>query len=517
MKNGAARFLLVLLTSLGLLTWSAYYVLVSTTRSWFERDIQLRARLAVASAEVSLIAAWRANDANGIAAILARIARDERIMGAAVCPDEGKLAIATSSFPAEFTCAAIHARAREHALRADGAERSSFTAELAGGPVQVSIHGIGAGDSLGSIVLVHDLSFVRRRERTTRNQALAGFFILAACASVMTMFAAHFAWRHWIEELREALAGRASRDFQPLAGDLRELVERLSQESETGTSTGRWTPDRLKEVLRRHLRGERVVLLANREPYIHERSEAGEVSVVHPASGLVTALEPVMRTCSGTWVAHGGGSADRESVDASNRVRVPPGEESYWLRRVWLSSEEDAGYYYGFSNEGLWPLCHLAHTRPIFRAADFAFYKEVNAKFAQAVCEEVDIDDPIILVQDYHFALAPRMIRERLPAATILTFWHIPWPNPERFGICPWRNEILDGLLGSSIVGFQTHQHCNNFLDAVDAFIESRIDRELRAVVQRSRSTLVRPYPISIEWPVRHLRGVRSPEDCRTE
>jgi trehalose-6-phosphate synthase len=239
------------------------------------------------------------------------------------------------------------------------------------------------------------------------------------------------------------------------------------------------------------------------------------VRVLHPASGLVSALEPVMRACSGVWVGHGSGSADRETVDAYDRVRVPPGEESYLLRRVWLTEEEENGYYYGFANEGLWPLCHLAHERPLFRAEDWQHYVHVNRKFADAVCEEVDSDDPIVLVQDYHFALAPRMIREKLPRATIITFWHIPWPNAERIGICPWREELISGLLGSSVVGFHTQQHCNNFIESVDAFMESRIDREATAVFQGNRKTLVRPYPISIEWPVHWLKQVPPVAEAR--
>jgi trehalose 6-phosphate synthase len=239
------------------------------------------------------------------------------------------------------------------------------------------------------------------------------------------------------------------------------------------------------------------------------------VAVLHPASGLVTALEPVMRACSGTWIAHGSGSADRDTADRHGRLRVPPGEESYSLRRVWLSPEEERGYYYGFSNEGLWPLCHVAHTRPVFRSEDWKHYRAVNEKFAQVVSMEVDSHDPIILVQDYHFALAPRLIRERLPRATVIMFWHIPWPNSERFGICPWRNEILDGMLGASIVGFHTQFHCNNFIDSVDRLLEARIDREQNGVVQHGRSTLVRPYPISLEWPVGWLATVPAVRECR--
>jgi trehalose 6-phosphate synthase len=194
---------------------------------------------------------------------------------------------------------------------------------------------------------------------------------------------------------------------------------------------------------------------------------------------------------------------------------VPPGDESYVIRRVWLSPEEEKGYYYGFANEGLWPLCHIAHARPMFRTGDWSHYQAVNQKFADVVCSEVDSDDPIILVQDYHFALVPRMIRERLPRSTVLTFWHIPWPNSEHFGICPWRDELLTGMLGSSILGFHTQFHCNNFIDTVDRFLESRIDREQNAVVHHSRSTLVRPYPISIEWPSRWLKTAPSPVECR--
>jgi trehalose 6-phosphate synthase len=239
------------------------------------------------------------------------------------------------------------------------------------------------------------------------------------------------------------------------------------------------------------------------------------VRVQHPASGLVSALEPVMRACSGTWIAHGSGSGDRLTVDGHDRIRVPPGEESYAIRRVWLTKEEERGYYYGFSNEGLWPLCHVAHTRPEFRAADWREYERVNERFAEAVCEEVEGPDPIVLVQDYHFALAPRMIRERLPRATIITFWHIPWPNAERFGICPWERELLEGLLGSSIVGFHTQQHCNNFIESVDRFLESRIDRERQAVVQSGRECLVRSYPISIDWPNRWAQAAPPATECR--
>jgi trehalose-6-phosphate synthase len=171
------------------------------------------------------------------------------------------------------------------------------------------------------------------------------------------------------------------------------------------------------------------------------------------------------------------------------------------LRRVWLSHEEEAGYYYGFSNEGLWPLCHMAHVRPVFRNSDWEHYVAVNHRFAEAVIAEARTDDPVVLVQDYHFALLPRMIREQLPKATIIMFWHIPWPNPESFGICPWREEILQGMLGNTLLGFHTPFHCKNFLETIDRYLETRIEYEASTISHGGDLTQVEPYPISIAWP----------------
>ncbi|HVV82171.1 MAG TPA: trehalose-6-phosphate synthase [Kofleriaceae bacterium] len=504
------RFLVVLVVGLLGLTFIGYIGLVSTTRSWFDKDMALRAQLAVESAHGALLRNWGPDRRAILESTLEDVTRDERIMGAAACSLDGETLVQTDAFPPGLGCAG--------GLAYLGAAPSWSTVQsLPSGPVRVSVHRLADGDhAVGAIVLVQDLSFIARREQTTRRLVFGAFAILAVGAALMTLFALRVAWRRWTADLRQALAGRAAPEFRPLVRDVRELVDRLVQERE-GEGEGRagpWSPTRLRATLARHLGGEKIVVLANREPYIHER-RGERIQVQHPASGLVTALEPVMRACSGVWVAHGSGSADRETVDAHDRVAVPPGERSYQIRRVWMTEEEEQGYYYGFANEGLWPLCHVADTRPTFRASDWDHYVTVNRRFADAVCTEIEGEDPIILVQDYHFALAPRMIRERLPRATIITFWHIPWPNAERFGICPWREELIAGLLGSSIVGFHTQQHCNHFFDAVDAYMESRIDREHSAVVQAGQRTLVRPYPISIEWPVHWLDEVPPVAACR--
>jgi trehalose 6-phosphate synthase len=510
--RSTTRFIAVLLSGLGILSVLGYAALWRTTRGWFEADLALRSGLAIRAASQSLRAHWEGNRA-ALAGVLADITRDERILGAYACSLDGETLAATDGYPSLFSCRSLLDRMRAEAPHA----RSwSMTPELPSGPVQLSVNLLG-GEShpFGAVVLVHDLSYLSRREGTTQELLLGAFFILSLGAAGMTLLAARFARRGWALDLERALAHGGGGELAPLVKRVRALAERMSREREVDIKAGPWSPTRLHETLRAHLHGERIVVLSNREPYVHDQRPDG-IHVMNPASGLVTALEPVMRACSGVWVAHGSGSGDRATVDARDHVLVPPGEDAYSLRRVWLSEAEENGYYYGFANEGLWPLCHVAHTRPAFRAEDWEYYASVNRRFAEAVCEEVDADDPIILVQDYHFALAPKMIRKRLPRATIITFWHIPWPNAERIGICPWREQLLSGLLGSSIVGFHTQQHCNNFIDSVDAFMESRIDREHGAIVQGKRRTLVRSYPISIEWPVHWLRSAPSVEDARS-
>ena len=206
------------------------------------------------------------------------------------------------------------------------------------------------------------------------------------------------------------------------------------------------------------------------------------------------------------WVAHGSGEADRQMVDAQGRLAVPPDDPTYTLRRVWLTREEEQGYYYGFANEGLWPLCHLAHERPIFRANDWEHYVRVNRRFAEAALEEAGSGPAVVLVQDYQLALAPRFLKEARPDLAVGIFWHIPWPNPEAFRICPWAPDLLRGMLGADLIGFHLQQHCNNFLDTVDRMIEARLDWDHFAAELQGHASRVRPFPISVEnWAERHI------------
>jgi len=259
-----------------------------------------------------------------------------------------------------------------------------------------------------------------------------------------------------------------------------------------------WSRDRLEDFANTRLRGAKLIVVSNREPYIH-RQRDGAVEWMRPAGGLTTALDPVMRACGGTWVAHGSGDADRAACDRHDRVAVPPDDPSYQLRRVWLTPEQEAGYYYGFANSTLWPLCHQVYRQPTFDPAHWEEYKRVNALFAEAVLEEARGGPALIFVQDYHFALLPRMLKAARPDLVVAQFWHIPWPHPETFAVCPWGKEILAGMLGNDLMAFHTQHHCNNFMDTVDRTLECRTDRARFAVTCGGSDTLVRPHPISVD------------------
>ena len=259
-----------------------------------------------------------------------------------------------------------------------------------------------------------------------------------------------------------------------------------------------WSKQRLEEVAQTRLGGAKLIVVANREPYVHHYRE-GEIEWFRPAGGLTTALDPVMQACGGVWVAHGSGDADLEVCDEFGRVRVPPDDPSYVLRRVWLTKEDEEGYYYGFANSTLWPLCHEVFCRPTFDPRNWSIYQKVNETFAEAVLEEARGGPALVFVQDYHFAILPRLLKAARPDLVVAQFWHIPWPHYEKFTVCPWANELLDGMLGNDLLGFQTQHDCNNFLETVDRTVESRIDRERFAVTRGGQDTTVKPFPISVD------------------
>ncbi len=383
----------------------------------------------------------------------------------------------------------------------------------------VPLHG---GDHItGALAIFHDATYIDAQNakmwRDTFARVIVQMFLIAGITILIirwSMVRPITRMAQWMKDLR---AGKrvphpdlfVGDVLKPLTQEVTHLatslrLARASAEEEARlreAAESLWTAERLRVSLHGTLEGSRLFVVSNREPY-QQFYRGNAVETLVPASGLVTAMEPILCASDGTWIAHGAGDADRSTVDERDRLRVPPEEPKYTLRRVWLSKEEEDGYYYGFANEGLWPLCHIAHTRPIFRAADWRYYQEANHKFAEAVLVEVaDAKNPIVLVQDYHFALLPRLIKEKRSDARVAIFWHIPWPNPEAFGICPWQHELLDGLLGADLIGFHIQSHCRNFLETVDRALESRIEWERMTVHRGSHFTIVRPFPISVDLP----------------
>jgi len=259
-----------------------------------------------------------------------------------------------------------------------------------------------------------------------------------------------------------------------------------------------WTRQALHDLIAARMAGYRFIVVANREPFIH-RYDGDQVAVMRPASGMATAIDPIMDASGGTWIAHGSGDADRDTVDEHDRIRVPPDDPTYTLRRVWLTKRQEEGFYYGLANEGLWPLCHVTFTPPVFRPADWDTYREVNRLYADAVLQEAGDQPTFVFLQDYHFCLLPRMLKRANAKLIVAQFWHIPWPNREVFRVFPWKEELLDGLLGNDLLGFHIRYHCQNFLDTVDRTIEARVDTDRFEITRGGKVTSIRDFPISID------------------
>ncbi len=370
----------------------------------------------------------------------------------------------------------------------------------------------------GAVAVFLDASYIAATEWERWRYNAVRFLVLGGVLSLTAWLLVRFSitrpmakMAHWTRTLRRGhsiapadlddseLFGPMAREVTVLARSLHR-AQAAAEEEATLRLVGEtlWTEERLKQFVKLRLGDSPLFVVSNREPIRHVWKE-GTIETQIPASGLVTAMDPVMRACGGVWLAHGSGDADAEMADARGRLRVPADDPRYSLRRVWLTKEEETGYYYGFSNEGLWPLCHIVHTRPQFRPEDWAHYMAVNEKFAAAVLEEIaGVESPMVLIQDYHFALLPRLIKRERPDARTAIFWHIPWPNFESFSICPWQDEVLLGMLAADLIGFHTQYYCNNFLETVERGIEARIDWQHFSVTRGQHTTYVKPFPISV-------------------
>ena len=447
------------------------YYQTQTQRRNLSNDLSRRAAVFAENIQENLDSSAKLTDRN-LSRIVERYGQREHLLGVAVYDVSGGAIAITPGLSEVF--------AKRPQIAEQAEKRDTGTGQF------LSHHGVSMyvyalplqrdKRDAGSLAVVYDASFLDARVFQTLRDALLSTLVQTLLITALTLFLvrANFiaplaTTAKWVGRLRSDpsqmtqappegdLFAQLHAEARHLARDLstaRAVAQEEAQLRESQLSL--WTAERLRVSLQTKLQGDALFVVSNREPYMHVYDEKEhKIRVVVPASGLVTALEPVLKACEGTWIANGSGNADREMVDEFDRLQVPPQRPSYMLRRVWLSQEEEQGYYEGFANEGLWPLCHIAHTRPVFRPGDWMYYQSVNRRFADAVLTEMQgTRSPIVLVQDYHFALLPRMVKDARPDARVAMFWHIPWPNAEAFGICPWQRELVDGLLGADLIGF---------------------------------------------------------------
>ncbi|HUI43122.1 MAG TPA: trehalose-6-phosphate synthase [Terriglobia bacterium] len=491
---------------------SAFYEVRAQKRA-LQHDLTNRAAVLAESIEEAIEPVLEHPTQRGLERFVERFGNRQVLEGVAIYGLQGQLLAATATLGSQITTCPPPAI---EAMATDAGSGAFVT--LGGRPFHVYAVPLHRDQKVaGALAVFHDPRYIEQRTLKIWQDILLRVLIQMILVAIIILLIVRWSIQgpiarmaKWMKALRagetaplpeapEGLLKPIAREVTQLTTSLAEA--RLAAEQEAWlreSAESLWTPERLRARVRSKLPEGTLFVVSNREPYMHVHQENG-VGVVVPASGLVTAMEPVLLACGGTWIAHGSGDADQENSDPQGRLRVPPDKPEYTLRRVWLSREEQAGYYYGFANEGLWPLCHIAFTRPVFRASDWDYYQQANRKFADAVLEEIDgTPDPLVLVQDYHFALLPRLVKQARPDARVSVFWHIPWPNPQVFGICPWERELLDGLLGADCVGFHIQSHCNYFLETVDDALEARVDREHFAVHRHGHRTVVRPFPISV-------------------
>jgi trehalose 6-phosphate synthase len=514
------RLGLLIAAIIGLVTGVLAWRQVQTERAIDIEDVTRRNHVLAQQLSERALQALALPDAPARAALQPRLEGYRRLLGYAVFRADGRL-LAAGKAVAEFS---DKLEAPAHEALSSGQE-VTWLGRAAGMRVHALVQPLPeGGPAAGVLIVVHDVSYLD--DRAVARLAQYAFWVLIITLLAVTLVVGS-TWltyerpltklAEWMRRLRTENVAEAPPPGLP-SGRLRSESDRLAASFRAARSTGRalseaalhseqvWTPDRLRAHAVAALgEAHELIVVGNREPYMHQWRD-GQARAIVPAGGLVTALDPVLQACGGVWIAHGAGDADRETADADGRLTVPPGDARYTLRRVWLTREEEDGYYYGFSNEGLWPLCHLAHERPVFRASDWDYYRRVNRRFADAVLDEVGKGRAVVLVQDYQLALVPRMLKEARPDLRVGLFWHIPWPNPEAFRICPWGAQILDGMLGADLLGFHLQQYGNAFLDTVDRMLESRLDWDHSVVELGGRRTLVRPFPISVQpWSERHV------------
>ncbi len=492
------------------------FIQLAQTRSSLTSDLEYRTSILADNIRASVEDAVREGDRAKAKSMIDRLGVRSGTIGVAVYGQDGAPLAVSEGFPDSAGSLAPVASAIQK-----GVPSGAFSNTAGGSIYTYALPVFRDAEVAGAVAVVESAGYIDAstarvwRENLIRLLTQSILFLFAI--AIIIRFILLRPVLRFTEALKSARGGdidainplKQSFFFRPLASEVDKLAQSLRRARSAAEEEARlrfeqldasWTSERLKEFVKNRLKNRAIYVVSNREPYVHERVN-GTIRFSVPASGMVTALESLMEACGGTWLAHGGGSADREVTDEEGRVAVPPDEPRYTLKRVWLDEDDVKGFYTGFSNEALWPLCHMAHTRPVFRHDDWIAYRRVNGAFAEQLLAEIkNVERPIILIQDFHFALLPRMIKKSRPDAQIGIFWHIPWPSAEHFSICPWRKEIVDGMLGADVVGFHTQQYCNNFMETVGREIESLMDYEHFTVTKEGHVSHIEPFPISIAF-----------------
>ncbi|MCE9541861.1 trehalose-6-phosphate synthase [Candidatus Kaiserbacteria bacterium] len=479
-------------------------------------DLQYRTRVLTDSLKVSVSPSVLSHSTSTVQSIVDRIANNDRVIGLGVYNSDGTPIAVSNQLPDDISTNPIVTTAM------DTDTPSGIFIPAQEGRVYIFVNPLHSDNRvIGALVVAQNAAYIDTTIWNIWQDNLVRLFL-----QLIVIGAALFALVRWVifkplsiltESVRAARRGETdtaptgSHSFlMPLSSEISKISTNLKQARFAAREEARmrlekldspWTAERLKEFMSAYFKNRPIFVVSYREPYVHSKGKNNTVTVSVPAGGVITALESVMEACGGTWIAYGSGNADKKVVDGDDKIMVPPEEPKYTLKRVWLTEKEVAGHYSGFSNEALWPLCHMAHVRPLFRAEDWREYRKVNGLFAKTLLNEIrHVERPLVLIQDYQLALVPAMIKKSRPDAQVAIFWHIPWPSAAQFSICPWRKDILEGLLGADLVGFHTQQYCNDFMETVGNEIESRIDFDHFSVTRADHETHVKPFPISVAF-----------------
>lgn len=480
-------------------------------------DLKYRTQILSESFKESIEPAYVANSKTSLQKILDKFADKQRLMGLAVYDNKGGVVASSAGLSEKI----VNSITPAEAMDADSA--SGYFITIENSKIYEFINPMHQDNAvIGAIIVVQNADYIGSDANKIWTTNLLRLFLQVLVFAIAAVFVLRWLILRPVLKMIKSIRSIRSGDIEqgldgfekhhflrPLAEEISKISDSLLKARSAASEEARlrmekldtpWTAERLREFVKSYLKDRKIFTVSNREPYVHNNAK-NEITCSVPASGMITAVEPIMEACGGIWLAQATGDADKKTSDTNGKLQVPPDDPKYTLKRIWLSEKEQKGFYVGFSNEALWPLCHNVHNRPIFRKEDWQEYKRVNGKFAQNLLHEIKgTKNPLILVHDFHFSLLPQMIKKSRPDAKIGIFWHVPWPSPEVFSICPWHKEILEGMLSADIIGFHTQQYCNNFMETVSKAIESMVDLEQFSITLKGHLTHIRPFPISVAF-----------------